>query len=445
MFNALKTLYALFALMTSVVLLSLGNSAFGSFIVLRADLIGFSDEMIGVMSSAFFFGMIIGTLYCPRIIARSGHIRSFAAFSAISAATVLSFSLVTHVEAWTVLRAIMGFNVISMYVIVESWLNVRTSSENRAKVLSLYMMINYFAQGGSQQLLNIGIYDNDALFSLVAILLTLAVVPVALTRATNPDVIDNKRFGIRRLFEVSPTAVAGVFTQGLMQAPIFSLGSIYAKGIGLTTVEISLFMSITLMSGLLLQYPAGWLSDRFDRRKVIFSVTFIVATISTLMSISTSFPLLYLFIIMSILSGFSTTLFPLCMAYANDYVDANEMLKTAGGLNLAWGIGAAIGPLSAGMVMQWFGPAGLFIHGAVVATLFFSYILWRMTRRSWAPIEEKETFVPMPDITVSPIPNEIDPRIEAEEPLPLAGADPMILQETLDGQFEQLEEGDANS
>ncbi|HJP26843.1 MAG TPA: hypothetical protein QF550_05915, partial [Arenicellales bacterium] len=76
MFNALKTLYSLFALMTSVVLLSLGNSAFGSFIVLRADLIGFSDEMIGVMSSAFFFGMIIGTLYCPRIIARSGHIRS---------------------------------------------------------------------------------------------------------------------------------------------------------------------------------------------------------------------------------------------------------------------------------------------------------------------------------------------------------------------------------
>ena len=101
------------------------------------------------------------------------------------------------------------------------------------------------------------------------------------------------------------------------------------KGLGSLQSKYRYLCSITLMSGLLLQYPAGWLSDRFDRRKVIFSVTFIVATISTLMSISTSFPLLYLFIIMSILSGFSTTLFPLCMAYANDYVDANEMLKTA--------------------------------------------------------------------------------------------------------------------
>lgn len=440
MVNALKTLYALSALMLSLVLLSLGNGAFGSFIVLRADQIGFTDEMIGIMSSAFFFGMIVGTLYCPRIIAHAGHIRSFSAFSAISAATVLGFTLVASIEAWTFLRAILGFNVISMYIIVESWLNVRTPSENRAKVLSLYMMVNYFSQGGSQQLLNIGIYNSDTLFTLVAILLILAVVPVAMTRAIHPEGIDNARFGIRRLFEVSPTAVAGVFAQGLMQAPIFSLGSIYAKGIGLNTAEISLFMSFTLMSGLLLQYPAGWLSDRFDRRRVILGVTFFVALLSALMSLSTSLPLLNLFFLMSLLSGFSTTLYPLCMAYANDYVDTNDMLRTAGGLSLAWGVGAAIGPLSAGIVMELFGPGGLFIHGTAVAVLFIAHTLWRMTRRTWAPITEKETFVPMPDITVSPIPNEIDPRIQAETSPSLAGADTMILQENQDGQFDHLEE-----
>ena len=54
---------------------------------------------------------------------------------------------------------------------------------------------------------------------------------------------------------------------------IFGMGSFYGQSIGLSNSQVGTFMASITLGTLLLQYPVGRLSDRFDRRKVIFVVS----------------------------------------------------------------------------------------------------------------------------------------------------------------------------
>ena len=115
--------------------------------------------------------------------------------------------------------------------------------------------------------------------------------------------------------------------------------------------------------------------------------------------------------------GVISTLYPMGVAYANDYIEAEDRVAVSPGLVLAFGAGAAAGPIPAGYLMEWLGPLGLYLHTAIVSLALATFIGYRMTRRSWAGVVEKETFVVLPVATSTPI-----PLMEEPEPSKTAGA-----------------------
>ena len=429
MFLAFNLMRSLSALMVSVALLMLSNSLFSTLLALRAKIEGYSNEFIGLTMSVYFIGFCIGTFRSAPLINRVGHIRSFAAFGAIASASTLCFVLVIHPWAWLIARLVMGASIAGMFVVAESWLNNRASNEIRGTVLAIYIGIGYLAAAIGQQALPWSNPADANLFLLVAIFLSLAVVPVSLTRATHPDPIPSPRLDLRRLLFTSPAAVTGCFAAGLAIGALWGLAPIYARDIGLSVNQVAMFMSAALVGGLLFQLPIGRLSDRLDRRGVLLGTTLLGGLIAISLALGPALPFPALLGAIFLYYGFTSTLYPLSLAYANDYLEHDDVITMGSGFVLAFSVGAALGPIAASLTMRWTGPSGLFLFEILVASGLTLFTLWRMRVRMWAGIIKKDPYVPLPDAHAPVIVSELDPRASVSDNYD-TGADTLVTPNT---------------
>lgn len=304
-------------------------------------------------------------------------------------------------------------------------MNYRATGETRGTVFSVYMMISYIGLGGGQLLLGWELAVSQWHFMLAAILIALALLPVTLTSKAYPAPVEPRHLSVVRLYQVSPVAVVGCVCAGLVNGAIYAMGAVFAEEIGLSLTQISQFMGLLIISGLFLQLPIGRLSDRFDRRDIIRLVglvsTLFAFTVVLILSLrgspeTSSAPswLLHWIAIpaaAACYSAFHFTIYPLCVAHANDYVEADERVEASGGLVLAFSIGAVIGPILAAAMMELSGPTGLFMFNGTVSLLILLFTGYRRKQRSWAGIADKEPFVSLPDVQTTPNPVELDPRI----------------------------------
>src|SRR5436305_6972917 len=96
------------SLLAAVFILIAGNGLSNTLIPLSATAASFPPLSIGLIGSSYFGGMLLGCLAAPRIIARAGHSRAFAAFVAIATVTSLLHPMFVDPFAWAALRAISG-------------------------------------------------------------------------------------------------------------------------------------------------------------------------------------------------------------------------------------------------------------------------------------------------------------------------------------------------
>ena len=401
--------------MISVTLLMFANSMFSTLLALRANIEQYPNEMIGLMASAYFLGFVLGTFRSGPLINRVGHIRTFAALAAIAAACALLVLIIPNPWAWVTLRAAMGAATAGLFIVVESWLNNRATNESRGLLLSMYIMIGYIASAVGQQAIKLGDPGTYELFLFVGVALALSLVPVSLTRATHPDPVETPRLNIRRLFQVSPTSVIVCLAAGLINSSWWGLGPVYAREIGLSVSEIASLMTAALLGGMLLQLPIGRLSDRLDRRLVIFGVTIGVSIPAFALVLGEFLPSWGTLTAVAIFFGLASTLYPLSIAYANDYLDPGDVVAASGGFIMIFSVGAVAGPIAASAAMRIAGPQGMFIYIMAIVVLLTAFIAWRMRVRQWAPVVEKEPYVLQPELQAPGVISELDPRAEVDE------------------------------
>ncbi|PHQ71354.1 MAG: MFS transporter [Sneathiella sp.] len=394
------TVKSVAALLSSYGLLMLANAMFGTLLGLRSKLEGFSTEITGVIMAAFFVGMLFGAVYAVRIVASAGHIRSFAAFASVMSVSVLAHVLIIDPFAWMVLRAVAGFCMAGMVMIVESWLNERSTNTNRGRVLSLYMITNYLGAGMGQFLLNVANPDSFQLFSVASIIFSIALVPILLTRAEAPKPSVPERMKFRDLIKVSPVGVIGTMTAGMTNASLNSMGPIFATSVGLSVREISIFMASILLGGMLLQFPIGRLSDQFDRRTILALAAVLTAVASGGIIWAVNEPLVIgIYIFGIIYGGFCYTIYPISSAQVNDMADKDRLVQISAGLLMAYGIGASLGPIIASQIMGRLGPDGLFYFISACTCFLALFAILRIIQRSSGA--HKASFLPLGSLGTS--------------------------------------------
>ncbi|MCQ4632109.1 MFS transporter [Shinella sp. CPCC 100929] len=381
----MSTIRPLIPLLITAGILIGGNGLQGTFIALRASQEGFSTSVIGFVGAGYSIGFAIGCIYVTRVLRAIGHIRTFSAMAAIASASAIAMVLIIDPIFWFAMRLVAGICFASLFATVESWLNASVTNANRARTLSVYRLVDLGSVTAAQYLIpGIGIGGFE-LFAIVAMALSLSLVPISLADRSSPTVPEAIRFDVKKLWNISPLATIGCIVVGLTNAAFRNLGPIYAHDIGLSVTAIASFMSAGIVGGVVLQYPLGIYSDRLDRRLIILVATFGSALAALYLAVFAGGDELKNLIGIFVFGAFAMPLYSLCSAHANDHAGEGEHALVSAGMLFFWSCGAIIGPLFASVLLQFFGPQALFLYTAVILVAFMVYTAVRISARAAVP------------------------------------------------------------
>jgi MFS family permease len=383
----------LVAILSGVAMLIVGISLLFSVVGLRAGMAEFSTVVTGLITSAYFAGYVAGVFFCPALITRVGHIRAFAAMASIASTMPILHAVWINPWFWGGLRLVTGICLVGLYIVIESWLNTLAPKDQRGRVFSMYLLVSFMALAVGQWLILVGDSVGFLPFAMVSVLLSFALLPITLAPVTQPDAVEPPRLSISSLWHTTPLGVSGAFASGLIHSAFFGLGALFAQRVGLDSAGVASFMAATILGGAIFQWPVGHLSDRIDRRLVLLSALLIAAVLS-LLAYSSSLSWTWALVPIGVaLGGVLFTVYGLSVAHANDMIDVSRTLEVTGGLLLVHGIGAAIGPTLAGLLMDAGGPGSLMLYFSAVSAVLAVHVLLRIRAVPPVAVEDKVGYV----------------------------------------------------
>ncbi|UXS38987.1 MFS transporter [Agrobacterium tumefaciens] len=366
-----------------------GNGLQGTYIALRGLSEGFSASTIGLISAAYSFGFALGCISVTRLLRKIGHIRTFATMAAVASAAAIAMPLLIHPLFWMLMRFVTGIAVACLFAAIESWINAQVTNSNRARTLSIYRFVDLGSVTLAQYIIPVAGIDGPVVFSLIAMALTLSLVPISLADKSNPAPPKQIPFNLFAVWRISPLAVVGCVAVGLSMAAFRNIGPIYAEQIGLSVTAIATFMSAGIIGGVVLQYPLGVYSDRYDRRIIILATTAGSVVVGLFLAFFAGTDEWSNIIGVFIFGAFALPLYSLSSAHGNDHAREGEHAMMSAGLLFFWSVGATVGPLLASVLIDQFGPKALFSYTAAIQIVFIAYTIYRLQVREGVPVEER--------------------------------------------------------
>lgn len=383
----------LIPLLVAAGILLAGNGLLGTLIALRGVQEGFSTGLIGLFGTAYFGGFMLGCIAVPKMLQSVGHIRTFASLAAIATAATLTLVLWIDPLGWIALRLILGFCFSGLFTAVESWINSSVANKDRGRVLSLYRLIDLGCVTSAQFLLPVFGPSGFAIFGVIAIFICLSLVPVSLADRSNPRPPENHRFDLKKIWKLSPMAAIGCLAIGMTNSSFRLVGPVYAQEIGFSITGIATFMSVGIAGGVVLQYPLGWWSDRYDRRWALIVATLGAAASGFYISWFAGDNQLANLVGIFLFGAFALPLYSLSTAHANDRAGKDDFVMVSAGLIFLFALGATIGPAVGSILIEYYGPRALFMFTSIVHVGLAVVTLWRMRARGSVPLDGRSRFV----------------------------------------------------
>ena len=397
-----RNLLPVMALLLGTLFLFLGNGLHGLLLPVRGAAEGYSNEVLGLLGTTWAAGFVLGCFVAPKLVMRVGHVRAFSTFVALILVNALLTGIVVDAYWWVALRVITGFCTAGTSMIIESWLNERATNESRGMIFSFYISITLIGVVGGQML--VGFFDpaTTILFMICGIVYGFAIMPTLMSTAASPQPLRSIKLDLPLLYRNSPVSFVGILMIGIANGAYGTLGAVFGSRVGLDPSTIALLLSVTIFLGAIMQFPAGKLSDRIDRRYVLAALSALAAFAALAMVAITPSDPLWIFIFVGIYGAAANALYPIAVAHANDFAKPDEFVKVSGGLLLLFGIGTIIGPTLGGPVMTAAGPYALFAVTAISHLLISAYAIYRSRTRAAIPAEDREN-VPNLPISASPM------------------------------------------
>lgn len=408
-------IFASFAsLYFAILLLSLGTGLYNTYVSLRLTQDGVSQSWVGLLISAYYFGLAIGVRVGHRLIGRFGHIRAYVAGAAIVTVMTLAQSLVHIMEAWLFFRVVVGIAMVTQYMVLESWLNDQSEANNRGVVFSFYMIMSSLGVILGQMSISAFPHLDISVLNTVAISMCLGLIPIALTRRVHPALQSQAPLNVRVYLKMVPVPMVVLLLGGAITSAFYSLAAVYGAKNGLNTEQVSIFLSGCVLTGLLAQWPMGYLSDRFNRLRMLRVSSFglMLATIPLILLEQPSYH--FMLAIFACMGCLQFTFYPLAVALANEHVPQSLRVGLSGVLLLAFSIGATVGPILAGRLMD-VGGIGMYVVYVAICALVMGVFVSKM-HANYRPNIENAQFVPMGvDVSPAPVVHELDPRVDVAQ------------------------------
>ncbi|MGD9979157.1 MAG: MFS transporter [Hyphomonadaceae bacterium] len=380
------------ALIAAVTILQLAGGLLGVRIPLAFTEEGHSRTALGLVAASYSAGFMMGAMIATTLLARVGHIRVYAACAAIFSVTTLALHFSDDIWAWGVARMIAGMAVALMFAAVESWLSFSIGKHARGEVMSVYMVLTkgalaigpFFAFGYAP--------IEAEPWMIAAAIAALSMVPICFTAAEQPDPPKAQPIALVEQFATAPAAVIGSFGAGLVNGGVLALAPLYAAQ-HYGDSAAAQFYSAAFTGSLLLQWPAGRLSDRIDRRLVVAMLAALAAAAAFALALWSGVLVSWSATLLFFLWGAGAlSFYGIAVAHMADRAEPGKLAQSAAGVLFVWAAGSVIGPLIMGPLVDFFDVAGMFWFAGAAALCVCAAMFWRSSTREGPAT--KEEFAP---------------------------------------------------
>ncbi|MEL6411074.1 MAG: MFS transporter [Pseudomonadota bacterium] len=385
----MRMLISFAALFLSVILLQLSSGGVAPLDALSGITLDFSTSQIGLLGSAHFVGFFIGCWWAPRLMGSVGHSRAFAAFTAAGAIGLLAHMIVIDPYAWALMRVASGVCVAGCYTVIEAWLQAKVTNATRGRTMGVYRVMDMGGQLIAQSMISVLEPASYVSYNLLAILCCASLLPLTLTKVKQPETPKAPRLHPMMAWRISPLATAAVVVAALSSATFRMVGPLYGERIGLTFTEIAWFLSAFVLGGAIAQVPAGWLADKFDRRKVMIGLSIAAIICSVVTASVNSMEPNVVFLLIFLFGATAFPIYSVAAAHANDFATEEQRVELSAALMFFYAVGAIAAPIAASRLIEVFGPSAMFLMIAVAHGILILFsggrMLARPTSRSRTP------------------------------------------------------------
>lgn len=354
---------------------------------------GFEPWVASSMLPAVALGGLVGCFATGPLLRMVGHARVFMLLYALMVISMVAIAFFESPYAWLVARMGYGFAINGIFIVAQSWLHHAATDEIRGKVITTFYIGYVVALGfGSYVAGQMGVEGNTIPILATAII-SMAMIPVGLTRLPQPEAPEAIAVNIRRVWKISPVGLAGMFAVGGASMLLQSMAPIYSTSLGYGPADVGLIMFLMQVGLISIQMPMGALSDRIDRRIVLALVSGGSVLLAALaFGTSGGASLVLLIVIFALWNGFNETVYSVSSALANDRADPKDYVMLSSTQMIAWSIAAFIIPTIATIALA-FVPIHYFIPiGGAISAAFLGFVLYRMRVRQEVPQDEREDF-----------------------------------------------------
>ena len=379
-------LRAVASLLLAYALLVVGNALGNTETSLSLLANGVPVAVAGMVQSAYYAGFFIGGFFCSGMIRQYGHHRAFAALTAMICVLTLCQALFTSPWLWLLARLGNGLAMVGIYMVVESWLNGCVSNSQRGQLFSLYLIISYLGASAGQWLLKLPFSQPGWAFIIVAMLFSLAIIPVTLT-GQRPQALSAPAAGnvlaralrtLRLLGRRAPLSLVGALLAGCFNSAFYTMMPAMLSQLGRSAADIAGFMGMALLAAPLLQWPMGKWADSSDRAQLLAYSAMVVAALSLVLILLTGsgwmLPLVMVYV------AIAFTFYGTLSGIANDAMPPRHRVEISASLLMVYALGGTLGPLLCSAVMASVGPAGYFVVSLGLAALLGLYAQWTVKR-----------------------------------------------------------------
>ena len=398
LFSTIKPLLAPFF---SLTILITGHGLFATLVPIKLNAAGFEVWIIGLIASSYYIGLVLGSFRIEHLVIRVGHIRAYSALAATATTIPLLMNLCLNPYYWCCLRLIYGYAIAGLFVVIESWFLSASQDETRGQLLSMYMIAYFGASAAGQYFLKLESYLVDSgLLECVSLLVVLSMIPLAITRTASPAITTAKTMRLRELFVISQSAMIGAFSGGIFTAIVLSLFPVYIVKNHHPEL-VSYLMAITILGGMLFQYPVGKLSDQFDRRKILLGMFAATGVCSLLCFIQNVITIHYKEIFFFIIGGTAATIYPISINLMADNVEDQKIISATQGMLLFYSVGCVVGPTLAPIFQKNETQTGIFLFMTMISFISILLISIKVICYKAVPMELKQQYVPSPPVQTS--------------------------------------------
>ncbi len=373
------------AMLAAVYLLVTANGVMNTLIPYRAKLEGFPDFIVGLIGSSFFGGMLIGALIAPPLVRRLGHVGGFVFCSLCGAAAALALPFLVEPFVWVALRLLVGFSLTGLYAILESWISGASDNSTRGRALGICSVVQYAAWASGSQIFTFADPSAFTLFGIGAVLFVLAVPPFLMVRETPPPRPAKAALGLPAFFRIAPSAFVAGLLVGTANGALFALTPAFGDEIGLSARDVGNMMTVFTLGSAAFQIPNGWLSDRFERQRLL-AVLAIVATLTEcILGFGAPFlPIAGMLLVAFAIGATDAAQYYVAAAHAVDRYGRDQAVVAMSVMVVLYGIGAIAGPPLASLAMTTFGAPALYLFQAAAHGTLAVFII-RQILRAAAP------------------------------------------------------------